>query len=229
MRRLMLINVVVLLSIGACRTQDGIGRLSRDVEQEAARVEKDMARLHDAMVAGDPSAIRAFLYVKGDHANALVDAQTQRILANNRFARVVGSLDIDHGANPFKQYRIFFGDDFAFTMGAMGWEITGNRATVKSSDLGGTVKAVPSLIKVRGTWRIDLTPPAPPDLELLAMAVSRYAEVVGRTARDIEAGRLQTIQAVKQALETAPKFAPSNYTPDLVLSLPSQDGLRGAD
>jgi|SRR5687768_15892002 len=217
-----LVVLMLCSSVVACgQTRPAAGG-GPDDEREREALRTQFTAFHEGLVAGNPAAIRTFLYVKDDPDGRVAEAQTRRILANLQFLRAIPQdWGIAHGENPFGEFYIFLFDDF---MTFSGLEIEGDRATVDLEDFDpSVVKAVPSLIKVKGVWKVDLSPaPGSPSGAELAAAIRKYAEVVEQSAAAMKAPKLKTVEDVKRSLRAAPTFEPKHHTPDLILSLPAR-------
>jgi hypothetical protein len=103
------------------------------------------------------------------------------------------------------------------------WKIVGDRATCQLRDLQNDGVQLPRMRNVGGVWKLDVTPSPRPSVEeakALAEAIERGAQIMQQAARDIEAGRLKTLEQFQSAAREMPRFAESNCVPDVILSLP---------
>jgi hypothetical protein len=184
-----------------------------------------IATFHAGLVAEDSKVIEALIHVQDDPEGLLVRSQAARILANLAFLKSIEGLEIPHGENPFAEVHVFLGDELAFGLLAGNWKIQGPIATMPPEERMGGAKQrpPPPLMNVRGVWKLNLTPTRPQaPRQALAAQIDKYTQVLNKVTADIAAGRLKTVEQVRQALTAAPKFAPPDYMPDLVLSLPIQ-------
>ncbi|WP_428936967.1 hypothetical protein [Fontivita pretiosa] len=221
-------TTILLLAAVSCSLQAG-GNLRQqpreepEEDEELRYVEASLACLYRGLLAQDPLVIRAFLHSDKDPEQALVEAYTRRIMANMRFLEAVRKFEIGHELTPFEKYHIFLMDDVAFGLLAGNWEIRGDVATIPPEERMGDDKPPPPLIRVRGVWKINLTPTGGhDDARQLAARIDEYTRVLEQTTRDIVEGKLTTIDQIAKALEAAPPFAPAKHTPELILTLPAQ-------
>lgn len=176
---------------------------------------------YQGIISENHSLVRASLYAKDD---ALVSAQTRRMIANTRLVHILGYRiqDVDWGGLA-ESFHIFLPHDFAFAVTG-DWEIQGNRATKRPEfRMGGASQPPPPpLIYIRGRWKIDLTPPGAADKSAeLAAAIVQYAKVLERTTADLKSAKLNTVEQVIDALERAPVLVSMGHEPPLVLALPA--------
>lgn len=192
----------------------------RELPDEQLRVQSTLGLLYDALISQDRDVVYALIHVDHDPDDLVRAAQSRRSLANVRFERSIARLKLAHGDNPFDDHHIFLGDDFAFALLTGEWDIRGDAATIPPDRrMGGPDQPpAPPLIRVKGIWKINLTPPSPPaSAEAFAKQIDQYTDVLDRTAADINTGKLKTVDQIRAALAAAPKLTSAGYMPDLVL------------
>jgi hypothetical protein len=181
-----------------------------------------LVALNLAVSREDTAMLEQLLYAPGDRDQKLVVAQARRLVACARFRRAAeGKLSAMEQAPAWDRLRIVLGGEY-FSMLSADWQVTGNRATAELEGVRAEGQRIPPLIYVRGIWRVNLLPDGPVDnVEALAAAVNRSAELIEEMTMAISEGKLRTKEQIEAALIGVPEFAPSNYEPDLVLTLPS--------
>jgi hypothetical protein len=167
------------------------------------------------------------LYAPRDRDQKLAAAQARRIVASIRFQRATeGKLSGIQQSRALERLRIVRWDFFSMLL--LEWHVAGDRATAELPELRAEGLQIPPLVYVRGIWRMNLLPDGPADnVEALAAAVNRSAELIDQMAAAISQGKIRTNEEIEAALTDVPQFAPSNYEPDLVLTLsPAQPNRR---
>lgn len=210
--------IILLMAKASAQAQD-----AQNAEQNMQFLESAMGQLYLGVVAEDAAVIRAFLFAENDPDHVLVEAQTQRILANVRFTKAIGkNSDGQQKSGFFVNFRLIDPGEWPWLfLASNDWEIKGNKAILPPVAMmgGGEEGIVPPLINVRGVWKVNITPEPLKELaQAVAEKLHRHAQIVNEAAEAIEEGKLKTVEQVEQALKHLPPLAPSPYSPDIVIT-----------
>jgi hypothetical protein len=190
---------------------------TRPLQDDDKNLEGALRQMYAGVFAQDHDVIRASLYAKNDPKQLLVEAQTQRVLASIRLVDALSKFG-DSAIKLYEPFHVVVPSDFMILLGT-NWEIRGDRATVDPDSKFHF--RVPSMINVRGVWKLDITPSRPPaSVEALASALTRQSRVFEQITNAVNSRELQTLDDIAKALEQAPKFAASEFRPELILSTP---------
>lgn len=200
---------------------------------EYQTLEAGLWLLNAGGVAEDLQVIKAFLYAENDPKLALVEAHARRIVASKHFTDAAFKVFPQKVAQLRVKHRMVDGGNFGYVLLGSTWLIHGDTATPDAEAVAQYSKdgMLPRLVNRRGIWKVDVTPtplPTAAQTEALATLIHRHAKIVDETATAITRGRLKTVEEVQNALKHVPEFAPAQFTPDIILSLPPAGNSTGS-